>query len=311
MNINQLEVFCVVAKTGGLSQAARVLHLSQPAVSGYIQALEKSLGVVLFTRHSRGVSLTAEGRALLEHGQKMLALYESLQKTLAQVQKGELRLSLAASYVVGNYLLPCGLWSFKNKNPKVEVSLDIASPPDVIKKVFDHRVDLGFYEGPFPVGEELAARIFGTEEIIFIAPAAGKWLGKRELTMAELAREPFFLRETGSGLREALAEGLSKYGFAPKDLKVEAEFFGYDPVKAAVQSGLGIAAVPAVIAQREIKQGTLVGLRLAGKTLELNFFMVCRLERQENDLLKKLAKALCSEGNTCQDSGATNEQGLF
>lgn len=309
MNINQLEVFCVVAKTGSLSQAARILHLSQPAVSGYIQALEKSLGVTLLTRHSRGVSLTDEGRALLEHGQKMLALYESLQKTLAQLQKGELRLSLAASYVVGNYLLPCGLWSFKNKNPKVNVSLEIASPPDVIKKVFDHHVDLGFYEGPFPVDEELATRVIGTDEIIFIAPAAGKWLGKHELTWAELAREPFFLRETGSGLREALAQGLRKNGFELADLKVQAEFFGYDPIKAAVQSGLGLAAVPALMVQREIRQGTLVGLRLKEKPLELNFTMVCRPERQENDLFKRLLKALCGEENTCQHAGGADDQG--
>ncbi|WP_170270310.1 LysR family transcriptional regulator [Heliorestis acidaminivorans] len=90
MNFNQLEVFCLVAQVKSFSKAAKLAHLTQPAISSQIQSLESNLNVTLFTRTNTGVHLTEAGKVAHHYIKKMLQLQEELGKDLTLLKEGKL-----------------------------------------------------------------------------------------------------------------------------------------------------------------------------------------------------------------------------
>jgi DNA-binding transcriptional LysR family regulator len=244
MDERRLAVFAAVARYLSFSEAARSLHLSQPAVSQQVSALEGELGAKLFERSTRRVRLTAAGSALLARSDALLRDYADVRRAVAAAEgriAGDLR--IAASLTIGAYVLPPALAELAQRHPEVRTRVTIQNTEQVVAALRTGAADLGFVEGDPVDDPAIAFRRIREDELVLIAPSRHRFAAFEEVPLVELVSEPFVLREVGSGTRQVAETHLRSAGVDVSALRVVAELSGIDAIKAAVAAGLGVSLV--------------------------------------------------------------------
>ena len=144
----RLRAFAAVARAGSFSQAADLLHVSQPAVSKQVAVLEAELGKQLLTRGSRGVTLTAAGQVLADYVLRAEALLANARRALGAGEDAQIgTLSLAASGVPGTYLVPTTLAAFRDLHPRVTLDFRVTTSAGAVELVRAHEVELAIVGG--------------------------------------------------------------------------------------------------------------------------------------------------------------------
>jgi DNA-binding transcriptional LysR family regulator len=169
MNLNHLRVFHAVAESASLTAAARVLKVSQPAVSKQLGDLEEALGVRLVDRLPRGVRLTDAGRTLAEHATRIFGIEQLAQAELAAqlgLERGTL--AIGASTTIGSYLVPRVLGELHREHPDLRLEMQIGNTAQVHELVRRHEIELGLTEG-LVAEPDLATRVFEHDDMVAIA----------------------------------------------------------------------------------------------------------------------------------------------
>lgn len=251
MDLHHLRTFFEVAKAGNVSRAAEKLYITQPALSRQMDTLEKSLGIALFTRHSRGVKLTEAGRRLFEYAEKALRIVAEGERALREMQELESgRLAIAASTTMGNYLLPKFLALFTKAHPGIDVSLEVANSERVIDWVLQGAYDLGFV-AKYPEKPGLAIAPVLEDEIIFLASPEAS----RQKPEHELAGDVLLLREEGSATREVAESILLREGIRPSKVFT---LGNTEAIKRAVMAGMGVTFLSKFTVGLELENQVLV-----------------------------------------------------
>jgi DNA-binding transcriptional LysR family regulator len=252
MNRNHLALFYAVAQAGSITHAAETLRISQPAVSKQITDLEGELGVRVLERLPRGCKLTEAGRILAEHAQRWTAVEKDAGRAIEEyrgLKRG--RLALGASQTIGGYLLPNALAAFHQRFPEIELQLEIGNTQHIKELLLSGVIELGLTEGPM---EDLKSTVFSHDELVAIAPAGHPLVKKSSVSVPELCREPFILREAGSGTREVVERALRRKGVAVKPFLSLAS---PEAIKHSVAAGLGVAIISRLIINLELETGLL------------------------------------------------------
>lgn len=264
MNINQLAVFHAVAQAGNLTRAAGKLHISQPAVSKQLHVLERSLGMALFHRLSKGVQLTEGGKLLFEYSSQIFALESEAERALADLrdlQRG--RLIIGASTTIGTYLLPEIMGEFAKAHPGVELHLEIANTEAIQRRIKINAIDLALTEGVV-VGREWQADVFRKDRIVAVAPPGHPLLRQWDLSLEVVCQEVLLERESGSGMKAFLDRVFQTRGIIPRTAM---SLGGTEAIKRAVIAGMGLAFVPLLAIEAELRNGELAILPL-NETIE-------------------------------------------
>lgn len=254
LNFNHLAIFLAVAETGNLTRAAERLHISQPAVSKQLRELEKSLGMALFHRLSKGVRLTEGGEVLLDYARRIFALESEAERALNELRNLERgQLTIGASTTIGVYLLPEICTLFRARFPGIELNLEIANTQHIQNLLLQNELDLGLTEG-FVLSPDIQAEVLGEDEIIGVTAPNSALLQEKNLMLARLLREPILWRESGSGTRAVVENAVRDKGFSsPPRLTLGST----EAIKRAVIAGDGIAFVSRLTVEAELKSGDL------------------------------------------------------
>jgi DNA-binding transcriptional LysR family regulator len=264
MNRNHLALFHAVAEAGSVSRAAERLRISQPAVSKQIRDLEDALGVRLLDRLPRGVRLTQAGSLLAEFARRQHALEHDAARAIDEfhgLKRG--RLAVGASTTIATYLLPPVFGRFHQRHPEIELRLEIANTRDIQRLLTDGAIEIGLTEGVIET-EDLDSQTFHQDELVAIAPPHHPLARQKAVTARDLCREPFILREEGSGTRAVLEQALAAKGLAVKPVLSLA---GTEAIKRAVVAGLGLAILSRLAIGLELKFGSLAILPVRDLTL--------------------------------------------
>ncbi|OXL83578.1 LysR family transcriptional regulator [Paenibacillus sp. SSG-1] len=258
-NYELYKVFYWAAKTGSLTQAAKALYLTQPSVSHAIKQLEERIGVTLFYRTSKGVSLTQEGKILfsyIEQSQILITLAEEKMVALKNLDSGELRIGGSDS-LFKHYLLPF-LEDFHVKYPGIKLHLNHGTTPEVISYLKEGRIDLGVVRMPI-----FDSQLEVTESIelqdCFVAGERYAELKGQALSMEQLMEYPVILFSRNSRVRMAITELFEKYGH---ELKPDIEVGSVDLLIEFAKRGLGISYVTREFVAKELKEGSLFEIEL-------------------------------------------------
>jgi DNA-binding transcriptional LysR family regulator len=265
MNRNHLALFLAVARVGSISRGAAEARVSQPAVSKQIAELETALGVQLLERLPRGCRLTEAGKILEDHARRWRAAEEDATRAMEEyrgLKRG--RLAIGASLTIGGYLLPETVAAFHQRYPEVELQLEIANTQHIQQALLDGTIELGLTEGPIE-DDELESTAFFQDTLVAIAPASHPLLKKKQVSIREICREPFILREAGSGTRAVVERALRRAGFKVKPLLSLASPVA---IKNCVATGLGLAIVSRLIIDLEVKAGLLGIIPLKDLTIQ-------------------------------------------
>jgi DNA-binding transcriptional LysR family regulator len=204
MDDHKLKLFCTVAETKSFSKTSEIIHLTQPAVSLQIQALEETYETKLFDRSSSTVSLTPAGEVLYKYAKEIRSLYALVEKEIGNITglvKGSI--SIGASSTIGNYLLPGVIADFKKKHPKVKIHMLVGNTKRVVELLNSGNIDLGLVEGEVS-RQKITVQKLTPDELLLVLPSNHAWAKKKDIMISEVAKEPFIFREGGSGTRQRI-----------------------------------------------------------------------------------------------------------
>ncbi len=263
MDLNQLATLVAVAETGSLSAAARERHITQPAVSLQIKALEQELGVRLLDRRGRSTRPTAAGTAVIEHARTALDAARSVRATAADIRgavTGSIR--LGATDAAAMEILPRAFVQFHRRHPGIEVSVEVHATGELLSRLRAGRVDVAL--GTLPVdAQDVETTVLLTERLGLVAPGDLGRAGLRQL----LETQAFIAYPRGSVTRRLVDEALSARDFSSRPVMEIGQ-----PVVSArlVEAGFGISILPESVVADGVARGAV--RRVAWKSL--------RVERQ-------------------------------
>lgn len=265
----QLRIFIKVVEKGNFSRAADSLHMTQPAVSQHIRTLEQSVGAQLLERTNKYVRLTKAGEIVYAHARDILGLYGRMQHLVDDLSsRAGGPLAIGASYTFGEYILPRIVAELKSMYPDISPSVTIGNTFSIAEQVRTGELDIGIVEGHPRDMKELQAEGLAEDRMVLIASPnhplqrsllsverTNKALSRFSASIAEsLSAQPWILRESGSGTREAADDALGRMGVTPSETLV---FSSTQAVKEAVIAGLGISLLSQWAIRRELASGEL------------------------------------------------------
>lgn len=282
-SFRQLSTFHAVARLGSVSSAAEEMHLTQPAVSIQIRALEDSAGTALVQRTGRGIRLTEAGELLAGYAGRILELWREAGEEMATLQgafAGTLRIGAVTT---AEYLLPPLLVAFVNKNPEVKVKLHVGNRDTIVRMLAGQDVDLAIMGRP-PPELKTASTAFAKHPMAFIAAPGHPLMANKTLRMCDLARAHLIVRERGSGTR-ATVERLFRDAGQP--LRIGSELSSNEAIKQMCAAGFGVAFLSLHTCVLELNAGLIKLLRLKNNPVERDWYAIRLASRQ----LPKVATA--------------------
>lgn len=260
-NLSSYRIFYTVANTGNISKAAKELYISQPAISKSIQKLEESVGCKLFSRSSRGVVLTDEGKLLYEHvSEAFETLTMGEEKLKRSIELGVGHLKIGVSSTLCKYLLLPYLKEFIRQNPHISISISCQSTNDTLKLLEDNKIDIGLIGKP----ENLENIHFDfLEEIEDIFVAAKDYLRNLKARGIQkdhiLQSSTLMLLDKNNMTRQYIDDYLQENQIIIKD---SIDISDMDLLIDFARIGVGVACVIKNFVREDLENGTLMEIPL-------------------------------------------------
>lgn len=254
MNLKQLEAFVQVSESGSFSKAAKELFLTQPRISAHISSLEKELNVRLFIRNTKEVSLSDDGKDLYRYAKQITDLEKAIEERFyMDSDDGKHFITIAASTIPAQYLLPKVLMCYRERYPKEQIKIMETDSSEVVTQVVDHMVDVGF-TGTVLEKKHCKYIPFYKDELAVIAPDTPEYRILKEQNRDDIdwiKRKPLILREEGSGTRKEAEKQLKNAGISMEDLDIVASIANQETIKKSVKQGMGITVLSRLAAEDE------------------------------------------------------------
>ena len=254
MNLKQLEAFVQVSESGSFSKAAKELFLTQPTISAHISSLEKELNVRLFIRNTKEVSLSDDGKDLYRYAKQITDLEKAIEERFyMDSDDGKHFITIAASTIPAQYLLPKVLMCYRERYPKEQIKIMETDSSEVVTQVVDHMVDVGF-TGTVLEKKHCKYIPFYKDELAVIAPDTPEYRILKEQNRDDIdwiKRKPLILREEGSGTRKEAEKQLKNAGISMEDLDIVASIANQETIKKSVKQGMGITVLSRLAAEDE------------------------------------------------------------
>lgn len=286
MTLDQLVTLQTVSSAKSFRRAAETLHLTQPAVSKQIRALELELGERLFER-GRTATLTAAGKTLLRHAERLSQIVRIARDEIADLR--ELRrghLSIGASHSVATYVLPDLIETYRLRYPQVTLSVEAGWSPQILGHVVSHDLDLGLVVLVTPKPNDTSQFIstaLATTETVFVASPKEPLVKKRQLTFEEFRELPLILNHDGCLYRRYLESCFTERGLA---MNIAVEVIGLELQKKLTQLGLGVALLPKPFVAKELREKSLKTFTVKGLQLRSYSCLVYRRDKYIHGAMK-------------------------
>lgn len=282
MNLKQLEAFVEVAEGGSFSKAAKNLYLTQPTISAHISALEKELEVRLFVRNTKEVSLSVEGQTLYKYASQMIDLEKRIEEEFGERRKlGKRCITIAASTIPSQYLLPKILTRFNEKYPGEQIKMIESDSARVVNQVVEHMVDIGF-TGTVLEKKHCKYVPFYKDELVIITPNTEEYQLRagNPADISWVLEEPVIMREEGSGTKKEAEKQLRRAGIRPEQLNVIASIENQETIKNSVCRGMGISILSKLAAADKIEDGSVLAFSIPGADRGRNINVVYNKNNQ-------------------------------
>ncbi len=235
----QLEIFESIARLGSFTRASEELFLSQPTVSMQMKKLAENVGAPLIEQVGKKVHLTADGQELAQATREIFGILDRYTMSVDErrgLKQGKLSLM---AITTASYFAPRLLGEFVKLYPGIDVSLRVTNKEQVLASIADNLDDLYFLGQP-PEDIDVVATPIMDNPIVVVAAPDHPLAHKKKITLERLAREPWLMRERGSGTRIAIERCFAEHGIA---IHPRLELGSNEAIKQAILAGLGISAL--------------------------------------------------------------------
>lgn len=260
MELGQLEALVQVAAHRSFSKAAEVLFLTQPSVTARIQALEKELNEDLFERTGRAVRLTDAGMAFLPYAERVLKTVQEGRDALDALRHGEFgSLRIGSALTVSAYVLPKILKTFRARYPGVEVMIRTGRSEQVLEMLLNDEVQVGLVR--YLTHREIETVHLYDDEVVLVTDPRHRFAEERSASIEDVGRQPLIFFDKGSSYYSLVHGFFREAGVVPRHAM---QLDSMEATKKMVEEGLGIAILPRVSVERELKAGLLSEVAITG-----------------------------------------------
>lgn len=237
VSLRQLRTFEAVARLKNFSRAAEELHVTQPTVSKQIRLLHEEVGLLLLEQIGKKVFLTEAGEELYATCADWLETWGRFEQTVADlkgIKQGRLRI---AAVTTTKYFMPRLLGPFCTQYPGIDLALEVINRDRLLERLARNQDDL-YVMGVPPEGLDIVCEPFMENPLVVLAPVSHPMARRKRIPFADLANEPFIVRERGSGTRLTIERVFQEKNVP---LKIRMELGSNEAIKQAVAGGLGLA----------------------------------------------------------------------
>lgn len=296
MNVTfrQLSVFTSVARHLSFTQAAKELHLSQPAVSMQVKQMEEQVGLPLFEQIGKKIHLTDVGHEMLHYSRAIGQLLSEAEEVINEIKgahRGRLTISVAST---ANYFVPTLLGTFHERFPDITVSLDVTNREILLEQLQRNEVDLVVMGQP-PRDMDLEAGTFMENPLVIIAPPDHPLALEKNIPMSRMEDEVFLTRERGSGTRGAIERFFAQHGV---QLNTGMEIASNEAIKQSVQAGLGLGLLSRDTLDMELALNKLVILDVEDFPIVRYWYVMHRKGKRLSKVAQVFKQFLLEEANT-------------
>lgn len=268
----RLLTFLTVAKMKNYTKSAKILNLTQPAVSQHIKFLQEYYGVKFIKKNGRNIELTKEGEEFLKYVKELEIKEREIHKRFKNKSSIVKTYNIGATLTIGGYVLPKILGEYKETYPNIEIILTVNNTQDILRKLLKDEIDLGLVEGPFDRNKFMYKKLKEDELILAVSPKHS-FSKKEYIQLEDVLSGKLILREEGSGTRKYFENTLLDEGYSTKNLNIYMEVGSIDAIKALVEANLGYTIISKAAVEREINQGLIKTIPIKNKKLNaVNFY---------------------------------------
>lgn len=258
VELAQLEAFLQVAQHRSFSRAAEALFLTQPSVTARIQSLEREIGERLFERTGRSVTLTDAGHAFMPHAQRALTAVQEGTDAIEAVRHGDIgSIRIGASDTIATYVLPGILKQFRETRPRVHVHLTTGQTEGIVEKLLAGETHVAVSR--LTQHPEIESLHLYNDDLALVCSPSHPFANRGRVTVAEAGKEPFLFFERSSSYHTLVYSMFLRVGVVPESVM---ELDSMETTKHMVEAGLGIAILPVVSVEREVKAGQLTRVEI-------------------------------------------------
>lgn len=251
MTLRHMRIFVSVFQKNSITKAAQELHLAQPSVSLAVRELEDYYGIRLFDRIGRHIAPTECGKEFYRYAVHIVSLFNEMEKKMRNWDTfGTLR--IGASITIGTHILPVLIHRYQDQFPDLMIEAKVSKSASIEDEIIHNGIDLGLIETQ-PSHPDLRAVPFMTDSMCAITAPDHPLASVKSISLAELSRFPFLMREKGSAGRKLLdaAFSLQQMSVSPRW-----ESTSTQALVKAVAEGLGVSVLPYLIVKKDIEEGT-------------------------------------------------------
>lgn len=258
MELHALQVFLTVANEKSFSRAAEKLFRTQPAISLAVQRLEQEFGEKLIDRSGKDLILTDAGRTVLEYARRFQSLELELDNSLSELRDNSSgRLTIGANESTALYLLQ-HIEKYRELYPKVKVQIRRSLSSKIPNELLDGNLEMGMISYD-PGDERLKSKIIYTDSLAFIVAPSHRLAHKKSVSMTELGSESFIAHNVISPYRDVV---LREFQSHKVPLRMDVEMPTIETIRKLVQNNVGVAFLPRMCVEQEIRQGLLCEVRV-------------------------------------------------
>ncbi|KOP78736.1 LysR family transcriptional regulator [Lysinibacillus sp. FJAT-14745] len=266
MDMKQLQTFLTATETLSFTQTAQLLDYAQSSITAQIKSLEDELGVVLFERLGKRITLTEEGKRLQQYAQKMLDLNVDMKKAVLNEQ-AQVVLKIGAQESQCVYRLPSILQQFQKAHPQVKIIFKPVHTTEIAKDLLQSgKLDIAFITDAYKETPMLHRERLIQEQLVFVSAPIDSTAKRDVFSLQQLSNETMLLTESGCSYRNQLEVQLQQEGTQPIQM---IEFASIEAIKQCVMAGLGISFLPKMVVEKELENHRLKELTASMNLAEI------------------------------------------
>lgn len=285
----RINTFLTVCEYMNFTKAAKVLCVTQPAVSQHIKYLEKTYDTKFFKYEGKKINLTKSGKIFYQTATTMKQNEEYLKEKIIQEKLGMRNLKFGATLTIGEFILPSKLHNYLNRNKNVKITMIVENTKELLYKLEHGEIDFALVEGYF-IKNEYDYVVYSKEKYICVAGKDYNFI-KEPHVLQDLLQETLIIREKGSGTRDIFEKNLERQNLALNDFSKVIEIGNINAIKQLVKNNNGITSLYEVAVKDELESGTLIKIEVDDLQKNHDFYFIWR----KNSAFEKTYRKLVGE----------------
>ena len=287
---NKTHTLLTLIHVGSYTKTAKVLSLTQPAVSHQVKQLEQEYGIQLFHSSRKGLKLTPEGEILVRYARRMATLDENLRQAIEDSRKRIRRFTVGITTTLGEYLVSQIFMQYCQEYPDVNINIVTDTISSIYEMLSLYQLDLAIVEGSIPniSSKDYTSALLDTDSLCLIVSPKHEFATRKSVSLAELKGEKFILRSSSAGTRTLFETHLLKQNESIENFNILIETDNISTIKELVASNLGVTIMAHSACQEETLSGKLVEVPIENMNMRREINIVYHRDFTHTEVLEDI-----------------------